>query len=902
MFITVEKKIFDCHYAIIAVIQVVAFMLFFIMGVCSVYGKEEVYNKHPFKYGYNKIVVQKDTLFQKDLDPYDELDNAIKLYNQGRTLESINQCNKIINDAIGLKSMDRLLKQVYNYKGVGYKNIGNLFHAKKCYEIALEYDSITKYLSLNDSITDYFSLKNSLLINLLNIELEKRDYKNGLHISHNYLTDSNFKFNPTRKAIIQSNLAYCASKLNDTLNANKYFNILLETIKNEKPGSQFDSIIVFRNYGHYLLDQNNINKSRLYLNKALGGSLEIRGENHYQTSLCFMFLGEWYANQNMLDSAEYCYNNAEKGLVEEIIPSDDGNVLWLISSYEMVFVELLQLRGILYNKMAAISKREEKREYLSKALEDYKLALDRISFLSHSVTDESSRFLIAKKGRPVIDQGIETAIELYKLTGEQEYFDNTLLWSIYAKSLSLKRLGETKSTYEEVGLSEDVVLELAGLRKNINDYIKKNSDEQRGNTDSLSLLIGRYDEKEREIREEFPNIKSRIDNISSVKKLMKNLRKETYIGFFELDSSFILLGLNSKQRLFHKIPKDSLMMNTIQEYKKIFSKPVYGDYTDEDWNKFIDYSQQMYKWFIQPFERIINKRKLVIHSDGVLLGIPFETFLPDNLDRDTYKSFKNLPYLFRKYNIRYTAGSILSNTSVNKIKRRKFSVGIIKSNNTNDLPGTDIEIQDIRKTIKNTKIYYLPNNKASAEGFVFNQKLLHISGHISVDFENPFNSGLSINEGSDSIIFSFQDILEMDEKDKIIYINGCESGTGQLNSGEGLMSMGLAFMMSGAKSIIQHFWKVNDTAASKMSSNFYTQLKRNTARDAMNKAREKYLSDALPGEDHPYYWASVVVYGQDWGIKNANWPFYLLIILIVACLSYLFFRKRKRRYNFLTSL
>ena len=154
----------------------------------------------------------------------------------------------------------------------------------------------------------------------------------------------------------------------------------------------------------------------------------------------------------------------------------------------------------------------------------------------------------------------------------------------------------------------------------------------------------------------------------------------------------------------------------------------------------------------------------------------------------------------------------------------------------------------------------------------------------------------------DSGILSFEDILNMNCKNKIVYINGCESGTGQLNSGEGLMSMGFAFMLSGAKSIIQHFWKVNDKAASKMSSDFYANLKGNTAREAMNIAREKYLSEALPGADHPYYWASVVVYGQDWGIRNIFWPYIAIGSMIVFLISYFVFRNPKRRYNLRTSL
>ena len=126
-----------------------------------------------------------------------------------------------------------------------------------------------------------------------------------------------------------------------------------------------------------------------------------------------------------------------------------------------------------------------------------------------------------------------------------------------------------------------------------------------------------------------------------------------------------------------------------------------------------------------------------------MLGIPFETFLPDNFERDSSSSLKSLPYLFIDYNIRYTAGSILSNASVKKIRRKKLSLAILIPDNIKDLFGTNAEIRNISESIKNTKIFYLSDNKARADSLVFKQNLLHISGHINVDFDDPFNSRLS---------------------------------------------------------------------------------------------------------------------------------------------------------------
>ncbi|MFC2128637.1 hypothetical protein ACFLRR_02055 [Bacteroidota bacterium] len=150
---------------------------------------------------------------------------------------------------------------------------------------------------------------------------------------------------------------------------------------------------------------------------------------------------------------------------------------------------------------------------MNNAIDDFKLALERLTYLTHGITDEASRFVIAEKGREVFNNGVITALELFELTAEQEYFDLALKWSMQAKSLSLKWLSEKEKSYESVGLPEDIILELARLRGKINKYV--NSDvnfKQPAYSDSLTSLIRLYEKKERLIKNQFLNIRDNLFN------------------------------------------------------------------------------------------------------------------------------------------------------------------------------------------------------------------------------------------------------------------------------------------------------------------------------------------------------------------------------------------------------
>ena len=93
----------------------------------------------------------------------------------------------------------------------------------------------------------------------------------------------------------------------------------------------------------------------------------------------------------------------------------------------------------------------------------------------------------------------------------------------------------------------------------------------------------------------------------------------------------------------------------------------------------------------------------------------------------------------------------------------------------------------------------------------------------------------------------------------MVTLSACETGIGDVLSGEGVFGFRRAFAIAGAKSIIMTLWRVDDRATRDFMIQFYSLLKTGkTKLEAFNEAqlmiKEKYL--------HPYFWGAFILQGD----------------------------------------
>lgn len=211
------------------------------------------------------------------------------------------------------------------------------------------------------------------------------------------------------------------------------------------------------------------------------------------------------------------------------------------------------------------------------------------------------------------------------------------------------------------------------------------------------------------------------------------------------------------------------------------------------------------------------------------------------------------------------------------------------------LPGTKKEIEEINGILaaSNFNTTTVLGSEATEEAVkkLKNPSLVHIATHgffmpdigISDDSrvfginpeiarENPMlrsgillkGAGLTfegidrkeINDMNDGVLTAYEVMNLNFEQTSLVVLSACETGLGDLKTGEGVYGLQRAFLVAGTNALIMSLWKVNDEATQKLMTEFYKNLSSSKDyKNAFAKAQQA-LKKEYPD---PYYWGAFVM-------------------------------------------
>lgn len=109
------------------------------------------------------------------------------------------------------------------------------------------------------------------------------------------------------------------------------------------------------------------------------------------------------------------------------------------------------------------------------------------------------------------------------------------------------------------------------------------------------------------------------------------------------------------------------------------------------------------------------------------------------------------------------------------------------------------------------------------------------------------------------------EIASMDfQNTELVVLSACESGLGDISSGQGLQGIRRAFTGAGAHSVITSLFEVPDAETRDLMRGFYQTFATTKKRvSALNSAQRQQISQRRQEYDaaHPFYWASFVISG-----------------------------------------
>jgi len=378
-----------------------------------------------------------------------------------------------------------------------------------------------------------------------------------------------------------------------------------------------------------------------------------------------------------------------------------------------------------------------------------------------------------------------------------------------------------------------------------------------------------------------------LESGSYLKQITDTIDQETSVVLYTIKKG--------KGRIFI-VTSDGVSVVPIRYTESInkLSQELKNGLLTNDKQKYEEFAQSLSSILLSPIESFLKNRLIIIPNEEVSM-VPF-AMLP----------IKNDAHLIENH-VLSTAPSLrviaMEKTEKTAPKKRiatfipitfdKFfsneRVSVERKLATN-LPYSYLEGQNIISIIREKNTIFKPFNyyrisefnglDASKTNFtselVTTAEIVHVATHAHTDVSNPENSKLMLNSAlneADATLM-FRDISYLSLQANLLVLNGCETGSGKVLAGEGIIGITHAFLQTGVKNIIGTLWPIKDKAAALFMENYYGALFQMEAKErdyslALQQAMIKMK--AHPEYSNPINWSNfycITSYGTLKAIAN----------------------------------
>lgn len=197
------------------------------------------------------------------------------------------------------------------------------------------------------------------------------------------------------------------------------------------------------------------------------------------------------------------------------------------------------------------------------------------------------------------------------------------------------------------------------------------------------------------------------------------------------------------------------------------------------------------------------------------------------------------------------------------------------------LPGTQKEVESIRTMASGAgiKANILSGSDATEAGIknLKGQQVVHIATHGEFDeltkADSYLKAKLILAGAADPSPFSMSDYSQYEDgfltayevtqldlsQTNLVVLSACETGTGEIQSGEGVWGLQRAFQLAGARTVMGSLWKISDEATVVFMTHFYQKYLDGYGIDEAYKSAMLKTMELYP---QPYYWGAFTLTGQ----------------------------------------
>lgn len=727
---------------------------------------------------------------------------------------------KIYNKSPGKNSIEYAI--ALNNKALLWQKIGRYKEAKSILE---ECTSIAKPL-INEKSNEYtnFLLNRAFLLQ----DMEEYEEAEELYTSVLEIKKRRFSANSPEFANLQRNLASLYMEMDRHTKAEALLASSAEIYKKKFNENHISYATTLSYQGKLKLFLGQLEEAESILTKVEEIQLNILGEKHpdYLTTLEDLALVYWKSNQT-----EKAVSQFEK-VINKKLELVDTQFMFMSEHEKTNFWNKIRPDLMIFNTFV-INNFEEYPQLLAQMynlhLATKGLLLQTTNKVRKQILESGNELLIAEYNQWINQR--EYLSELYSYSKEELREENINIDSLEQTVIKLEKDLSTKSQVFLASNSNDKV-----TFKDVKEALKE------GESAVEIIHFNKYD-----------------------KKFTNDIYYAALIAQPNKDYPEIVVLENGKE-----------MENTLYS---VYKGSITNQIEDVD----------SYEYFWKDIDEKIKNKTIYISSDGIYNQLNINTFLkPDNsfiLDNN------NLIFLTSTRQL--VEG--LTSRPIHDQQVILFGFPDYGDSGTiSKLPGTKKEVESLASIIGEGQSNVYLGKEANEENVkaIENPHILHIATHgffmedvESVDkkekvfgietakaIENPLlRSGLLLTdaesvinavetkdtrEQNNGILTAYEAMnLSLDETDLVV-LSACETGLGNIKSGEGVYGLQRAFQIAGVDAIVMSLWKVSDNATQQLMTNFYKKWKENGDKQAAFLAAQTQLKKEFPD---PYYWGAFVL-------------------------------------------
>ncbi|QXE87034.1 CHAT domain-containing protein [Geomonas nitrogeniifigens] len=137
--------------------------------------------------------------------------------------------------------------------------------------------------------------------------------------------------------------------------------------------------------------------------------------------------------------------------------------------------------------------------------------------------------------------------------------------------------------------------------------------------------------------------------------------------------------------------------------------------------------------------------------------------------------------------------------------------------------------------------------------------IIHLASHGEFDTVNPLFSSIRLaKDGKNDGRLQAEEVFGLDIKADLVVLSACQTGLGDVKSGDDVIGMNRAFLFAGTHALVSSLWRVSDVSSAILMKQFYRDYGQNDKAQALRLAM-LHVRNRYP---HPGYWGAFVLTGD----------------------------------------